>query len=265
MTDVSDADLAYAIATETGRLLLDLRDSYGDLSDPDHATALRKAGDRSAHLHIIERLAAARPQDTVLSEEGADDRARLTADRVWIVDPLDGTREYGMGLAEFAVHIALWERGELILGVVDLPGEGITHSSADIAPITDAVPTDRPIRFVMSRTRPPRELENAQARLREAFGVEVEAYSVGSAGAKTAELIAGRADVYLHDAGMSEWDLAAPAAAAAAAGLTVRLVDGSPLTYNNYPPKVGDLVLGVPVIVAAMLGGSRLSSTTDND
>ena len=252
MTDIvttSDADLAREIAQQAGRLLLELRAGFdGDLAVKADATRLRDTADAASHELIVGLLAAARPGDAVLSEEGADDDRRLSADRVWIVDPLDGTWEYGQDREDFAVHVALWERGVLVAGAVDLPAQGIVHTTGTPTLRADEVPEGRPIRIVVSRTRPPAAIEAIAAAVSGGLGREVEVVTVGSAGAKTAEVLAGRVDAYVHDAGLSEWDVAAPAAVAAAGGLRVSHLSGDDIAYNRMPPLVGDLVIGIPAV-----------------
>ena len=258
----TDAALARELAVDAGRLVMRLRSSYGEVSDRATAKALRDEGDRSAHDLIAARLAAERPADAVLSEEGLDDDRRLSAGRVWIVDPLDGTWEYGLGRDDFAVHVALWERdaepgGGLTAGAVSLPAQGLVHTSDVPTTRSLGLPSGRPVRLVVSRTRPPTDLDLLVSRLRVALGVDVEVGSVGSAGAKTAEVIEGRYDAYVHDAGLSEWDVAAPAVVAAASGLVVRHLDGRAIPYNRMPPLVGDLVIGIPPVVDAVLAALR--------
>ncbi len=263
MTDVTDAAgttdaaLAAELAVAAGRLVVRLRSSYGEVTDRATASALRDEGDRGAHDLIVARLGAERPGDAVLSEEGRDDERRLGADRLWIVDPLDGTWEYGLGRDDFAVHVALWQRtddgGVLTDGAVSLPAQGTVHRS-DVPTRRDpGLPVDRPVRLVVSRTRAPSDLDLLVERVAAGLGREVEVGSVGSAGAKAAEVIEGRYDAYVHDAGLSEWDVAAPAVVAAASGLVVRHLDGSPIAFNRMPPLVGDLVIGVPAVVDAVL------------
>jgi len=248
-----DVALAREIAAQAGRLLVSLRSSYGSLDDPEVSRRLRTEADAAAHDHIAARLAAARPGDALLSEEGADDDVRLSRARVWIVDPLDGTWEYGQGRDDFAVHVALWESGALVAGALGLPSRDLVLDTASVPRVADALPTARPVRIVVSRSRTPVGIQDVVTRLAVALGRDVEVDTVGSAGAKTAEVIEGRADAYLHDAGLSEWDVAAPAAVAAAAGLTVCRLDGSPVQYNRRPPLVGDLLVGVPVVASALL------------
>jgi 3'(2'), 5'-bisphosphate nucleotidase len=252
-TDLSDVALARQLAVAAGSLVLRLREGYGDLRDRDVARALRDEADRAAHDLIADALAQQRPDDALLSEEGIDDDRRLSASRVWIVDPLDGTWEYGQGRPDFAVHVALWHDGELVAAAVDLPARGLTHSTDSVAVVPDVLPTDRPVRLVVSRSRPPARLDDVVAGVAHRLGCAVEVVHVGSAGAKTAEVVEGRVEAYVHDAGLSEWDVAAPAAVALAAGLVVCHLDGRSLVYNAMPPLVGDLLVAVPVVAEAIL------------
>jgi len=254
MTTRSDAELSRVIAQEAGRVLLDLREGFGPIDERSAADRLRDNGDRTSHELIVARLARERPADAVLSEEGRDDPSRLSARRVWIVDPLDGTWEYGQGRADFAVHVALWEPASRTLSAatVDLPAQGLTRSVLDAAPKVPALPTDRPVRIVASRSRPPATLPRTVeilGRLLAEDGVSdhgVEIVDVGSVGAKVNELLAGRAEAYVHDTGFYEWDVAAPAGVATHYGFTAAHLDGSPLVFNAMPPYVSDLVVAHP-------------------
>jgi 3'(2'), 5'-bisphosphate nucleotidase len=239
----SDEDrLAAGLADEAGRRLLGLRARGGDPS------ALRQAGDRSSHEFLIAELARRRPADAVLSEEGADDPARLAARRVWIVDPLDGTREFGEpGRTDWAVHVALWEQGELTAGAVALPAQGQVLSTAD--PVAPAPPPPSgTLRLLVSRSRPPAFI----ARLAGQVGAEV--VPLGSAGAKAAAVIRGSAEVYVHDGGQYEWDSAAPVAVALAAGLHASRIDGSKLIYNQAVPSVPDILICQAALADMLLG-----------
>lgn len=264
----SDVDLATAddqtvsatVAAEAGRLLLDLRASAGEITTREDADALRKRADRTSHELIVARLAQARPGDAVLSEEGADDPVRLDADRVWIVDPLDGTWEYGQGRVDFAVHIVLWNRdadapggGRLTAGTVDLPAQGLARRQDDTPVAQRGLPTDRPVRIVASRTRPPATLARAVEMLGEQLAGDghttgVEVIDVGSVGAKVNEILSGRAEAYVHDTGFYEWDVAAPLSVAHAHGLVASHIDTSPIAFNQPRPYVTDLLVGLPVI-----------------
>jgi len=241
--------LARDLAEEAGRLLLGLRARGGD---PD---ALRKAGDRLSHEFLAAQLAAARPDDALLSEEGIDDKARLSADRVWIVDPLDGTREFGEeGRTDWAVHVALWERsaGGLTAGAVALPAQGTVLSTAD--PVTaDRKPeaVQRPIRLVVSRSRAPRLVYGV------ADIVHGELVPCGSAGAKVATVITGQTDAYLHAGGFYEWDTAAPVAVATHAGFHVSRIDGRPVAYNQADPLLPDILVCRPEIAGLLLDAIR--------
>jgi len=239
----SDEDrLAAGLADEAGRRLLGLRARGGDPS------ALRQAGDRSSHEFLIAELARRRPADAVLSEEGADDPARLAARRVWIVDPLDGTREFGEpGRTDWAVHVALWEQGELTAGAVAQPAPGQVLSTAD--PVAPAPPPPSgTLRLLVSRSRPPAFI----ARLAGQVGAEV--VPLGSAGAKAAAVIRGSAEVYVHDGGQYEWDSAAPVAVALAAGLHASRIDGSKLIYNQAVPSVPDILICQAALADMLLG-----------
>jgi 3'(2'), 5'-bisphosphate nucleotidase len=228
---ISDDDrLAADLAAEAGRRLLALRAAGGA------ADELRRAGDRSSHEFLAAELARQRPGDAVLSEEGADDLARLSADRVWIVDPLDGTREFGEpGRSDWAVHVALWERGELTAGAVALPAQDKVLSTADPAKPPASPPGT--LRLLVSRTRPPEFM----TRLARELGAEL--VPMGSAGAKAAAVICGDAEAYVHSGGQYEWDSAAPVAVAVASGLHASRIDGSKLSYNQAKPSLPDILI----------------------
>jgi 3'(2'), 5'-bisphosphate nucleotidase len=229
---ITDDDrLAADLAAEAGRRLLALRAGGGA------ADELRRAGDRSSHEFLAAELARQRPGDAVLSEEGADDLARLSADRVWIVDPLDGTREFGEpGRSDWAVHVALWERGELTAGAVALPAQDKVLSTAD--PVkAPAAPPPGTFRLLVSRTRPPEFM----TRLSRQLGAEL--VPLGSAGAKAAAVICGDAEAYVHSGGQYEWDSAAPVAVAVASGLHASRIDGSKLSYNQERPSLPDILI----------------------
>ena len=241
----SDDDrLAAELAEQAGSLLLGLRAGGGDPG------GLRKAGDRLSHEFLSAELAARRPGDAVLSEEGRDNPARLSADRVWIVDPLDGTREFGEpGRTDWAVHVALWERGALTAGAVALPAQGQVLSTTAppvVPPVSGSAAPGGQLRVVVSRTRPPAFLE----RLNEEMAVTL--VPLGSAGAKAAAVLRGEADAYIHAGGQYEWDSAAPAAVALAAGFHASRLDGSALRYNQPDPLLPDILI-CPVGLAGSL------------
>ena len=257
--EADDAQLSRAVAMETGRLLLEIRDSFGEIEhgDRERATRLRHTADREAHIHIQSRLSAARPHDAILSEEGDDDLERLHADRVWIVDPLDGTWEYGQQRADFAVHIALWTRtdardGTLSAATVDVPAHGHTWSVADEVPPLARLPTDRPIRMVTSRTRAPETLPEMLEQMTNLLGPSapfgVQAVGVGSVGAKAGEVFAGNAEVYLHVGGFNEWDLAAPLAVALARGIVCLPVVGDGFAFNRADPYQPGVIMAIAPI-----------------
>jgi 3'(2'), 5'-bisphosphate nucleotidase len=240
LSTADDHVLARDLAGAAGRRLLALRAEGGD------EDALRQAGDRSSHEFLVAELAVRRPGDHVLSEEAADDRARLSADRVWIIDPLDGTREFGEpGRTDWAVHVALWERGELTAGAVGLPAQGEDLSTANPPPLPP--PPADPLRIVVSRSRPPA--------FATAVAENIGAHTVplGSAGAKVAAVITGEADAYIHGGGFYEWDTAAPVAVARAAGLHASRIDGSELLYNQADLLVPDILVCHPALTDRLL------------
>ena len=242
---MNDHELAAQLATEAGRLLLEVR---AELSEAPAAD--RKAqGDQRSHDFLMAQLARMRPDDAVLSEEGADDPVRLAAERVWIVDPVDGTREFSeLDRDDWAVHVALWERGDLVAGAVALPGQGVTLATPAVrAPSAHAGAP----RIVVSRTRPPA----VAVRVRDALGATM--VEMGSAGAKVAAVVQGRAEVYVHAGGQYEWDSAAPVAVARAAGLHTSRVDGTPLRYNQSDPLLPDVLVCQPQFAEAVLHALR--------
>jgi len=231
MTD-DDHRLARDLAERAGERLLELRTRGGDPAQ------LRADGDRSSHEYLMAEFTRLRPGDAVLSEEGKDDQARLSAGRVWIIDPLDGTREFGEeGRTDWAVHVALWERGELAAGAVALPAQGKTLSTADATPGPAATAAGGGLRIVISRSRPPAFMQ----RLAEITGAEL--VPLGSAGAKVASVVLGENDAYVHAGGQYEWDSAAPVAVAHARGLHASRIDGSVLAYNQPHPWMPDLLV----------------------
>jgi 3'(2'), 5'-bisphosphate nucleotidase len=241
---LDDHQLAARVARDAGQLLLEIRTTSSDPAE------LRKAGDAQANVLILEALQAARPDDPILSEESADQPARLTSSRAWIVDPLDGTREFGEGDREdWAVHVALAIDGVAAIGAVALPAMDLvlsTNPAPDLAP-----PTGGPPRLVVSRTRPPAITDRIQA----ALGAEL--VPMGSAGAKAMAIVLGAADVYAHAGGQYQWDSAAPVAVARAAGLHTSRLDGSPLRYNEADPSLPDLLICRPELADAVLAAAN--------
>lgn len=246
MPEITPADHALAadLAGEAGRLLVDLRARLA--ADDTPGAVLKAEGDRQAHELLMERLAAARPDDAILSEEGKDDLARLDAARTWIVDPLDGTREFSeVPRTDWAVHVALVVDHRPVVGAVALPGLDQVLSTADPA----AIPAEgaSPPRMIVSRSRPPA----AATHVAEVLGAEL--VEMGSAGAKTMAVIRGECEIYAHSGGQYEWDSCAPVAVAAAAGCHVSRIDGSELLYNQQDPYLPDLLVCRPELADAAL------------
>ncbi len=242
LTALDDGQLAVSLAEQAGLRLLEVRADGADTTSAE----LKAAGDQASHLLLVAALAEARPDDAVLSEEGVDDPVRLTSRRVWIVDPLDGTREFSEPPRDdWAVHVALWEDGVLVAGAVGLPGMDRVFSTA--LPTSLPPVGDRPLRVVVSRTRPPAE----STRVAAAIGAEL--LAMGSAGAKAMAVVRGEADVYVHSGGQYEWDSAAPVAVATAAGLHCSRIDGTPLVYNRRDAYLPDLLICRPELAARVL------------
>jgi len=274
-----DHVLARDLAGQAGTRLLELRAQGGD---PD---VLRKTGDRLSHEFLTAALADVRPGDVVLSEEGADNPARLTARRVWIVDPLDGTREFGEpGRTDWAVHVALWESdallapggttlpalppaaalpalppaaagpspaGNLVAGAVALPAQDRVLSTAEPPPLLAAGEAPAKIRIVVSRSRPPQFVRNISGL------IDAELVPLGSAGAKVAAVISGEVDAYVHAGGFYEWDTAAPVAVARAAGFHASRIDGSALAYNQADLMMPDILVCRPALAGVLLQAIR--------
>jgi 3'(2'), 5'-bisphosphate nucleotidase len=246
---LTDAALAAAVAAEAGELLLAMREQIGFYDPYD----LGDAGDSRANTLILDRLHRERPHDAVLSEEAADDVSRVDADRVWIVDPVDGTYEYSMpGRADWAVHIALWQRTSRVPGqngvitdaAVALPARGEVYRTDTVTPPPPRA--EGPIRITASSNRPPAVLW----RIREQLDIQL--VRIGSAGAKAMAVVRGDVDAYLHAGGQWEWDSAAPAGVLWAAGLHATRLDGSPLIYNRPDPYLPDLLMCRPEVAGVL-------------
>jgi 3'(2'), 5'-bisphosphate nucleotidase len=250
--DADDHALAGWLAETAGRRLLEVREEGLE------GRALKDAGDLAAHQLLMELLAEHRPGDAVLSEEGKDDKVRLSRDRVWIVDPLDGTREFSEPPRDdWAVHVALWQRsgqhsgqesggsGDLVAGAVAQPGLGKTFTTVP-PPVVPASTAARP-RIAVSRSRPPAFVDGLVQAL------DAELVPMGSAGAKVISVVRDVTDAYVHAGGQYEWDSAAPVAVARAAGLFTSRVDGSPLRYNQDDVYLPDLVVCRPELAERIL------------
>lgn len=226
---MNDAELAAHLAEVAGRILIQVREA-GVLS----LKALGKAGDATANQFLCHAIAEQRPEDGLLSEESKDTEERLGKSRVWIVDPVDGTREYGEARTDWAVHVALAIDGVPAIGAVGLPGLGLVLRTDRPGTVP---PAPERLRMVVSRTRPAKEATEVAERL----GAEL--VPMGSAGAKAMAIVRGEADIYLHSGGQYEWDSCAPAAVAAAHGLHISRIDGSPLVYNQRDVYMPDLLI----------------------
>ncbi len=245
MHSLDDHQLAADLAEQAGALLLELR---ARLSGDDAPPAVLKAeGDRQAHELLMRELGEARPGDAILSEEGKDDKARLHAERTWIVDPLDGTREYSeVPRTDWAVHVALVSDNRPIAGAVALPGLGLVLSTADTP--TLAAEGATPPRMIVSRSRPPA----AATHVAGVLGAEL--VEMGSAGAKAMAVVRGECEIYVHSGGQYEWDSCAPVAVAAASGCHVSRLDGSELLYNQDDVYLPDLIVCRPELAEGVLG-----------
>ena len=227
--NLTDAELAAQLAQAAGQLLLEVRDAGATSQE-----SLGKAGDEAANRFLVDAIRAARPGDGLLSEEEQDNPERLAHSRVWIIDPVDGTREYGERRSDWAVHVALAIDGVAMVGAVALPALDLVLRSDQ--PITMVAPPAR-LRMLVSRTRPAPEAVAVAERL------DAELIAMGSAGAKAMAVVRGEADIYLHTGGQYEWDSCAPVAVALAHGLHCSRVDGSPLIYNQPDTYMPDLLI----------------------
>ena len=240
----SDAELSVRLAVETGQMLVGLRAELfaRGLSTWD----VKDAGDAAAQDLIASELHRLRPDDAVLSEEGREDPRRFDSERVWIIDPLDGTREFSEpGRSDWAVHIALWGRDDFLAGAVSLPALNAVFATDPASPVPP-VTRERP-RLITSRNRAP------YSAVLVAEGLGCDAVRLGSAGAKAMAVVMGQADVYVHDGGMFQWDSAAPAAVALAGGFHVSRLDGSPIVYNERDPWLPDFIVCRPELAEPVL------------
>lgn len=235
MTNSDDHASAVLLAELAGTRLLEVRKELQRSGIT--GSEAKDVGDAASQESLAQALRVRFPEDSVLSEEAADDVARLKADRVWIIDPLDGTREFSeFDRDDWAVHVALWEKGELSAGAVALPARKVTFSTADPLPSLPSL-ADRPLRLAVSRSRPPQFVQALAERL------TAELVPMGSAGVKAMSVVSGAADAYIHAGGQYEWDSAAPVAVARTAGLHTSRLDGSALVYNNANPWLPDLIV----------------------
>lgn len=247
----TDQVLAESIARQAGEVLRGLQ-SWAPQNGMG-SKELKDSGDKTSQDFISSVLADARPNDAILSEEGQDSLERLSARRVWIIDPLDGTREFSEGRDDWAVHIALWVDGKLVAGAVAVPSAGRVIGG-DAAAVEQKPRTKRPLRIAVSRSRAP---EVAALVAKE---INATLVPMGSAGYKTWAVVSGQVDAYLHAGGQYEWDSAAPAFAAGHAGFHASRIDGSELSYNNKDPYLPDLLVCHSADSALLLGAIKTAT-----
>ncbi len=260
---MNDQELAEFLAAETGKLIANVAaEKFNDLTSRE----LGDAGDLAGHEFLMHQFAKYRPLDHVLSEEGEDNVGRLNADRVWIVDPLDGTSHYSKLESDYAVHIALWERSsnlpfEITASSVSVPAKDLViglnpkvNKSAQQLRAELVSKSQQPVRILVSATRPPAELDQICELLKEKFPErgEPKLIAMGSVGAKLAEIISGNADIYINTGGFYDWDIAAPAAIAVAHGLSACDITGAELKFNQADVFVPNAIIGHPEFVATI-------------
>jgi 3'(2'), 5'-bisphosphate nucleotidase len=245
---MNDHELTAFLAEAAGQRLLEMRASAQvDFTDVDATSALEKSADAASNEFLIEQLRSLRPLDAILSEESPDSDARLLAQRVWIIDPVDGSKEFGRNEPEFAIHVALWEKGALVAGAVAVPNADMVWSTGDVAPLRQPLHLARPLVVVASS----REKHSTIERLEHHLGLYahehgfagVSVMHCGSVGGKVHQLLQGVADVYVSTAGFFEWDSAAPTVVAQHYGFVVTDVVGHELTFNQMPPRTESFVV----------------------
>lgn len=253
---MNDLEIAMSVAKSAGELLIKIRNENQEIMN---TRELGDLADQSAEKLIAAQLKEFRPQDAILSEEALDDLNRLKAERVWIVDPLDGTKEYSTNREDFAVHIALWERSadknlsNISTAVVALPATGQIFNSETKPALASLSGTPR---VVISRTRPPETMSHVLDALKNKFG-GVETIPLGSVGAKVAQLIMGKADAYIHTTGFYEWDVAAPLGVALASGFHVSDTSNHSIILNKENTKVENLLICHPNLTETLLAALK--------
>ena len=255
---MNDHELASWLAVTAGKQLLELRaNTFVEAGDDVAAKSLAVKGDMSANDYLIAELTKYRPEDSILSKEAKDDDIRLSASRVWIIDPVDGTYEYARSLPEFAVHVALWDtqKQQLIAGAVSIPNHDLVYSTGDVPLDVDIKDTSRPLTIFASPRETIEVVEKLKQGLAEIAAVQgfsgVEVRNCGSVGGKVHQILSGAADVYVSSVGFFEWDSAAPAAIARHHGLTVSDITESELVFNQMPPKTPSFLAARPWLYAA--------------
>ncbi len=248
---MNDHEVARHIARRAGDLLVAIRNDSPGLPSRE----LAALGDRAAHELCLELFREFRPHDEVLSEEGEIDPSRLAQDRLWIIDPLDGTSHYSHRGNDFAVHIALWERASAALGNITAASVYVPMTGTMLSMDDEVIPSiarSEAIRILVSRTRPPREIDKISSELTSDTGRPVEVFAMGSVGAKVAHIIGGFADMYINTGGFHEWDIAAPLGVAHHYGLTVSDRDGNHLEFNRADTMIANAVISRPEFVPTL-------------
>ena len=242
---VHEIATAIRAAREAGATALAMQGAVSETSKSDGSPVTQ--GDLAADAIIRHHLSLAFPADAILSEEYPDSSARLSCPRLWIVDPIDGTKDYLAGAAEWAVQVALAIDGRLVLGVLDLPGEGLClvgvpgagawllDADGERPLILDHTASDVLITSESKRNR------DAVTRIRAALP-EFTSLHATSVGVKVWRIIAGIAGLYIHPRSIAEWDAAAPAAVLAAAGGTATDLAGQTLVFNTPSGRCEGLV-----------------------
>lgn len=255
---MNDHELAIYLAREAGKYLLTIRsENVVAAGDEVGAKDLAKVGDSKSNDWLLEQLKIHRPEDAVLSEEAADSDVRLGANRVWIIDPVDGTYEYARSLPEFAVHIALLDSGtqEFIAGAVSIPNHDLVYATSDTPIEVDKKISGRPLMIIASPREPIEMVEKLRTGLQQ-FALEngytdIQVMNCGSVGGKVYQILTGKADVYVSSVGFFEWDSAAPTAIGLHHGLKVTQLNGDKLTFNHMPPRTPSFLAARPWLHAA--------------
>lgn len=255
MSYVLELDTATRLALEAGALLLRHRGAGMTVEHKTSADDPVTAADREASALIVAGLRAAFPADGLLSEEEVDSPERLRHERVWMIDPIDGTKEFTTGSPDFCVSIGLAVRGGAVLGVVYAPatdelfsgavGEGVQKNGVPVVPVAPET-----FRLSVSDTEHGRELHR-----HDIPGM----FPSGSIALKLARMAAGEADVTFSMSPRAEWDICAGHALLRAAGGDLRRRDGRPIVYNSPRPTLEQGIVGGTPAALEWLEGELLA------